>query len=285
MALFCRNCGSAIVGGSRFCANCGATTDAPAASSPAAPPLNNPSTPYAVGPAKQGMGTGAKLLLAGLVIVLVGGLAIAAGAYYVVKRVSQKVHSLSRSMERRDSADSQSDSVAIANPCRLLSSRDVGLAAKVEIVGTQAEGTACSYLAKGDEADMASRHATAMVGAKGADLNTQKTIQQFSGGLFKALQNERPEEHQDAKGTVPVFSFSVEKSENAEAEMTLNSKVLGGLGPGSEHLTGIGDEAFVAGDSMIMVRKGDNLIRIMYMTCPCGTAAIKPLARKIADSL
>jgi hypothetical protein len=34
-----------------------------------------------------------------------------------------------------------------------------------------------------------------------------------------------------------------------------------------------------------MVRKGDTLIRIMYMTCPCNTEAVKPLARKLADAL
>jgi hypothetical protein len=33
------------------------------------------------------------------------------------------------------------------------------------------------------------------------------------------------------------------------------------------------------------VRKGKNLVRIMYVTCPCGTEAVKPLAKKIAEAL
>jgi len=33
------------------------------------------------------------------------------------------------------------------------------------------------------------------------------------------------------------------------------------------------------------VRKGDRLIRITYTACPCGTDAIKPLAKKVADQL
>jgi len=31
----------------------------------------------------------------------------------------------------------------------------------------------------------------------------------------------------------------------------------------------------------MFVRKGDKLIRIMYMSCPCATAAIKPLAKRL----
>ena len=66
--------------------------------------------------------------------------------------------------------------------------------------------------------------------------------------------------------------------------MKLDSKVLGALGPasGSSNLQGIGDEAFVAANGMMLVRKGDTLIRITYISCPCNTDQIKPLARKLA---
>jgi hypothetical protein len=50
-------------------------------------------------------------------------------------------------------------------------------------------------------------------------------------------------------------------------------------------IDGIGDEAFSKADSMMFVRKGDKLIRIMYMTCPCSTNAIKPLAKQIVANL
>jgi hypothetical protein len=36
---------------------------------------------------------------------------------------------------------------------------------------------------------------------------------------------------------------------------------------------------------MIFARKGHKLVRVMYMTCPCGTAAVEPLVEKIADAL
>ena len=47
-------------------------------------------------------------------------------------------------------------------------------------------------------------------------------------------------------------------------------------------LTGIGDEAYVAGGSMLMVRKGNTVARFMYISCPCNTDNIKPLAQKLA---
>jgi len=36
---------------------------------------------------------------------------------------------------------------------------------------------------------------------------------------------------------------------------------------------------------VIMVRKGGKVIRIMYMTCPCGTKEVIPLAKKLVQSL
>jgi hypothetical protein len=74
---------------------------------------------------------------------------------------------------------------------------------------------------------------------------------------------------------------------SAEAQMKLDSKFLGTLGPasGSGKIAGIGDEAFVAADGMMLVRKGDTLLRITYISCPCNTEQIEPLAKKLAAAL
>ncbi len=98
--------------------------------------------------------------------------------------------------------------------------------------------------------------------------------------MFKS---EEPASEQDNSGEVPVFSFSVDQNA-AEAQLRLNAKVLGSLGP-QHGLPGIGDQAFVTADGMIFVRKGKSLVRIIYLSCPCGTEQVKPLAKEIADAL
>jgi hypothetical protein len=224
----------------------------------------------------------------GIFVVVTGALVIG-GVYYVAHRVSQKVHQLASELPNAPEIPSTNPAPhgktvagSMPDPCRLLSKEDVGRAAGVEVVRTESTGDSCSYLAKGDAADMTSRHMSAMMASKGANTQQQKMIQGMAGGLFKSMQKDG-KSAVDSNGNVPVLSFSLEK-QAADGEMGLNRTVLAGM-PGGHIISGIGDEAFDAGDSMIMVRKGDMLIRIMYMTCPCNTDAVKPLARKLADAL
>jgi hypothetical protein len=167
--------------------------------------------------------------------------------------------------------------------CRFLSKEDVSKAIGVDIIRTQTKDNGCSYIAKGTQADVMAKHAAAMAGTHGADKQAQQFAQQFAGGMFKQFQSERPQSEWDKSGEVLVFNFSVDQHA-AEAQMRLNAKVMGRIGE-TQDLPSIGDQAFVSGDSMIMVRKGNKLVRIMYLTCPCGTEAVKPLAKEIADAL
>lgn len=167
--------------------------------------------------------------------------------------------------------------------CRLLSKEDVGRAVGVQIARAQPGDNSCSYIAKGDKAEMLAKHATAMMAARGADQQTQQTIQKFAGGMFKQFQSEQPASEQDTSGEVPVFSFSIDQNA-ADEQMRLNAKVLGVMGD-QEGLPGIGDQAFASADGIIMMRKGKNFVRIMFIACPCNTNAVKPLAKEIADAL
>jgi hypothetical protein len=296
MSNFCVSCGSSL-NGAMFCARCGAASGeavAPLVQPALVPAVQAAPVPTSPGPASVPAKSNLlmKVLLAFVIfIVAVGALAIG-GVYYVAHRVSQKVHQLASELpnvpESPSSApaSSHSSSKSVSgnapDPCRLLSKEDVGRAAGVEVVRTESTGDSCSYLAKGDAADMTSRHMSAMMATKGADAQQQRMIQGIAGGLFKSMEKDHQSDI-DSKGNVPVLSFSLEK-QAAEGEMGVNRTVLAGM-PGGHMISGIGDEAFDAGDSMIMVRKGDTLIRIMYMTCPCNTDAVKPLARKLADAL
>ena len=311
MANFCTKCGTPVTG--RFCVKCGAdisqsTTPAPpqpvqqnagtaapeAVPAPVAAPAfatvsplsgNNPAT-------NKKMSLLAKLGIAAVVVFFVGGALAVGGLYYAAHRISQKIHEEAGSILGSSSSSANPDSsdggtgsgnAGTIDVCRLLSKEDVGRAVGVEIARTQPGDNSCSYIAKGDKADMLAKHASAMMAARGGDQQTPPTIQKFAGGMFKTFQSEQPASEQDTSGEVPVFSFSVDQNA-AEEQMRLNAKALGVIGD-QGGLPGIGDQAFVSADGIIMMRKGKNFVRIMFIASPCNTNAVKPLAREIADAL
>lgn len=303
MAGFCTNCGAPLSG--PFCVKCG--TDARAANAtpgqPSAPqPVQTDPQPVSPrlaaappAPAKAGMSSFAKLAIAAVVIIFVGGAAAAAvGLYYVAHRVSQKIHQVADGITGSNAGSSNSGNASssgssasgdsLGDVCRFLSKEDVSKAIGVEIIRTESEDNGCSYIARGTQADMTAKHMAAIAGTKGADARTQKMTERIAGGLFKSFQNQQGDSTQDSSGNVPVLTFSIDTN-SAETQMRLNGKVMGNLGPAPEGIPGLGDEAFDMSGAMIMMRKGDKLVRIMYSTCPCSVEAIKPLAKEIADAL
>jgi len=278
---FCGNCGAPLLEGTRFCAKCGAQVQTLQAAQP------NPSQAAqqagGIGP-KRGIGAGAKLAISAFLIIFVGGIA---AAFYVAHKVSQKYHEVKAEvMGAADSgaspADAQNSSSTLGDACRFLSKEDVSKAIGVEILRTQSEDNGCSYIAKGTQVDLMAKHAAAMAGDMGADKNAQQFAQAYAGIIGRTSQGEK---HKDepAPGEGPVFGFSLDQNA-AEEQMRLNAAVLGNLGP-KQGLPSIGDQAFVTGDGIMLVRKGKTLVRIMYLTCPCGVKQVIPLAQKLAASL
>jgi len=301
MAKFCVKCGAPLSGA--FCGKCGADTrsvSSPNQPQPVTQMQPQSVAPPAAAPAKQGLSGLAKLGIAAVAIIFVGGAAGVVGVYYVAHRVSQKIHQTADGILGSDSrsgstshgddsgpekseSERSAESGTMGDVCRLLSKQDVSKAVGVEIVRTRSEDNGCTYVAKGTKEEMISKHAAAMAGNLGADKKTQQIVQSFTGGFGKMFQSEEPASEQDNSGEVPVFSFSVDQNA-AEAQLRLNAKVLGTLGS-QQGLPGIGDQAFVSADGMIFVRKGKSLVRIIYISCPCGIDQVKPLAKEIADAL
>ncbi len=295
-----------------------APSSQPAAISVAQAPPPPAAAPQSVpGPQTSTKGSPLTKILIGVAVVVVTFGALAAGGvYYVVYRVKQKVHEVAHDVTRNvpgmgsdaDSGSSSGDNSILGSiskmasgsnsdsgssgsnggiggdPCRFLSKEEVGRAIGVEIVATESGDAGCSYLAHGNSGDMTAKHMAAMAGTRGADAKSQQMVQSLAGGLFKSFQSEGHDTGMDKNGNVPVFIFSVD-STSAETQMRLNAKVLGMLGPGQQGIPGIGDQAMDESGAMLMVRKGDKLIRIMYSTCPCTLEAIKPLAKTLADRL
>jgi hypothetical protein len=246
------------------------------------------------------MSTLAKLGIAAVAIIFVGGAAGVIGVYYVAHRVSQKIHQTtdrilgstsdstgnsSRSSFRSGETESgnSAETGTMGDVCRFLSKQDVSKAIGVEIIRTESKDYGCSYLAAGTQHDMFAKHLKAMVADKGADKKSQEIAEKITGGMMDMFQTEKRAAELNTSGEVPVFVFSLDPH-GAEEQMRLNAKVFSNLG-NTEGIPGIGDQAFVSADGMMLVRKGKTLVRIMYLACPCGIEQVKPLAKEIADAL
>ena len=316
MSAFCRNCGSSLNDGVQFCGKCGASatgtpaprppasanvSNAPAASAPAATP--SPGVQGATA-ASKGMSTGAKVAIAAILIIFVGGGVAVAGMIYAAHRVSQRVHAMVKGELQGDdaaipgSASGSGTRREVAQNRRVRKApwvtsavtsapHTVGSAIGVPIVRTEPIDNGCNYFAKGTQAQMTAKHMSAMMATKGADPKTQKMIEGITGALAQSFQTDKAEKSDadSGDGTVLVFNFSLDDN-NAAAQMNLNRKSMAYVGgAATQDMPDIADEAFVTGDSSIIARKGDKLIRVMYMTCPCNTIAVEPLVQKLAAAL
>jgi hypothetical protein len=288
MADFCRQCG-APVGLAGFCSKCGSPIGgSPEATQAKARPALK-ADPNTI--AKAGMSSAAKLAIAAVAIIFVGSTVAAAGIFYVAHGAGQRFHEVTNAVigggEGRNGSGAAKSSGG--DPCRFVSKRVASQAIGVDILDAHADGESCSYLAKGNEGEMAAKHAAKMMSAKGADDKTQKMAEQFGVAIFKSMPQEKQDQGSDASGNVPVLGISVSDSASAVAEMKLNAKVMKRLGGSGMPATGedvdIGDQGFVSSDSVISFRKGNKVVRMMYMTCPCGTKEVIPLAKQLAASL
>jgi hypothetical protein len=306
MARFCDKCGTHLNDSSSFCPACGAPVVSPSAAAaspyqevPQQPAYTAPVQPYAppvqgyvpparvVTPApaaKGGSGSSAlKIVLIVLVILVVCALGVVGSIVYLGHKVVTKLENKAAEVGLSTHGPGTTTPVFQGDPCRFLTKAEVSKAIGLAITGTRSDEGGCEYLARGTAASMTSKHLSAIMGKSGADRETQDKIEKFAEGVFDTQQKNAEAADPGSAGETSVLSISFDQN-SAQSQMKLDSKVLGALGPasGSSNLQGIGDEAFVAANGMMLVRKGDTLIRITYVSCPCSTEQIEPLAKKLA---
>ena len=297
MAGFCRNCGTALGDGQAFCVTCGtrvgdappASATAPPAGAPApsaaAPPAAYTPPPQAVPAATSGTSALVKILIGVVLVFVVFGAFAAVAMIYIGHRVHQKAQELGLTRSTEEIRESNA-ALRHIDGCALLSKLDVGQALKVEIVRTEAQTgdtPGCTYSVSGDRGDLTAKHMTSMQKNRMSKAD-QETMENFSKTIFHGAvaAPSSPSEH---PGEAPVLSYSIDNNA-AQLQMRLNKAALGNLGPSiTPSIPNLGDEAFDAAGAMLFVRKGDKVVRIMYMTCPCGLEDVLPLARKIVDAL
>jgi hypothetical protein len=307
MAIFCGKCGSPLIDGAVFCGSCGSTVPQGTQSTaqaglPSKPGnrfsagnLNPASTPASAAPITKSSNSLLKIGVAFVVIISVGGLAAFAVVYYAAHKASEKIHALSQqalgteqpagisTLAGGTGAKQAETQGPGGNLCRFLSKEDVSTYTGTKIIRADSSEDGCVYIANGDPADAITKHLGGMLGQKDADPKTQQMMQAIAGGFFQQQEHDDKNLSAEAKkGEIPVLSINF-SSGNAVSEMKLNHKLMARMN--SEDLTGVGDEAFNSSDGIMTVRKGNTMFRITYISCPCTSDAIKPLAQKLANAL
>jgi hypothetical protein len=301
MAGFCRNCGTPLGDGEAFCKKCGTpVAGAPtraAAAVPAAPvpPASIPraSTPYApaaavpvaVVPTKSSSPLLKIFLVVVIIFFLFGAIGIAS-LMYVGYRVKQKANEMGLHVPSDREQAQQAAEMKSLDACSLLSKAEVSAAIGMEVVRAESDTgdmPGCTYSVMGDQADLTAKHVAQM--HKGElDAKQQEMVENFGKTVFQSAQNEPGRTPSAHPGEAPVLTFSVDAS-NAEFQLKLTRGTFGRIGPGTAMIPNLGDDNFDAYGAMLLVRKGDKLVRVMYMTCPCGTAEVVPLIRKVVAKL
>jgi hypothetical protein len=301
MAGFCKNCGTPFDDATTFCGKCGTATGAapvrptaPAAPAYAALPAMRPpepgqaaAVPQAAVPAKSSSGC-LKAVIVGVVVLLVFGAIGIAGIWYVAHRVKDKVHDMGLDDLSSDNANAnRGPALGGRDACSLLSKEDVGEAAKMEVVRAehpQGKGAGCVYSVMGEMTDLVAKHAALL--PKG-DM-TEQQRQQMEAFAKSIMQNSNAQRGNYGAtthpGEAPVVVFNV-ANHGAKAVMSMSRLTMGNLGPSIKNLPGLGDDAFDLAGVMIMARKGDSVLTMMYMSCPCTTEDVLPLARKVVSGM
>lgn len=173
--------------------------------------------------------------------------------------------------------------------CRLMTPEAVGRALHATIVRAEApeSDAGCEYSTKGSPSNAATSHGMSMLGAMNGgalDPQAQKALSGFSNAILgSAAQQSGDAKSARHPGEVPALVFFVH-SGDVQQEMKLDRDTLGRISPVTP-IPNLGDEAFESSGSTIMVRKGNKLVRFLYMQCGCATQDVVLVARQIVASL
>ena len=196
------------------------------------PRLLNRSRLWPPAPAPAPSNSLLKVGVAAVVIIFVGGIAALGAAYYVVHKVKEKVQAAVHQADGEtpsseasglaalvqkatgSAASKDDDSSAFkGDPCRFLSKEEVSCAVGIEIIRADAQGVGCNYIAKGDPADMVSKHMTSMVTSQaksnGSNPTAEQTklMQQITGAFFKQQESSDKDLSKEAENRRGPHSF------------------------------------------------------------------------------
>jgi hypothetical protein len=219
------------------------------------------------------------VLLVFLVVIFLFGAIGAVGIWYVAHKAKEKFHDIGLDELSDASKANRRPVLSGIDPCSLLSKADVSQAAHAEVVRaevTEGSEPGCAYNVQGDGSELVAKHASLLHREAASDAERQQLEEfskNFSHGMQQGLKNGSASRHPDE---APVFLFSVSNAA-AKAQMNLTRMAFSHMPGGMTTINGLGDEAIDIGGAMMLVRKDDKIVRVMYMMCPCTTDDVTPL--------
>jgi hypothetical protein len=204
----------------------------------------------------------------------------------VAHRVKQKVHEIGLDDLSTASNGNRGPALRGIDPCSLLSKADVGQAAKMEVIRAEADPGSepgCVYNVQGDPSDLVAKHASLLHKEAATEAQRQQ-FESVAKSLFQGMNTEQSGSAPKHPGEAPVFTFSVTNS-GAKALMNLSRMTFSRMGGGMVTIPDLGDDNLDIGGAMMLVRKDDKLIRVMYMMCPCATDEVVPLVKKLIANM
>lgn len=155
--------------------------------------------------------------------------------------------------------------VAASGPCSFLSAAEVsGLTPDHRHVDAVADQDDCNYMVAGTADTLQGVHMAMLMKAHGLDVG------------------EAAAKAGDKTGTAALLTVSFLKEGGGAAFKELKGKVASGQ---LEDLPGLGDQAWSGSDTVTSILKGDEVLVLNYVNCPCLAKDVKPLAVKAAAKL
>jgi hypothetical protein len=294
MASFCGSCGFPLGANGAFCPNCGSRQQQAASGPPPAQPMQPMAAPVA---AKGGSGLKVVMVIFGCL--LIGGVAVIGGLYYVAHRVKQAVVQKAESMgvdvpaiTQPVSTDSSSSAVSpavSANICNLLSAQEVSslIGEPIERAENADKGDCNYYGPAGLYNQLANTQMSNQMkraDAPGATPDAQSlatAADQLANGIGAAAGQT------GSNGEMPLLMVIVGDGGKAQlAAMSAARTLFGVLGKakGSElnmtpPIPGLGDKAYRLPKLGLNVLKGDTIIRIVPGPFPDSDAKTIEVAR------
>jgi len=301
MASFCTHCASPVAESERFCSKCGAATGnagpaAPTASATSAP-VNAAATPtgaaaaappptayYRVSPPpkKDNRVLAVIWIIAGFFVVM--GIAGVVGIVFVSRHFQHRVKEI-QEQSRPTAAEWASSARArrVTNVCDLLPDADVARTIQIPIVRSLSRGAqTCTYYADGMASDFMKKKL-----AQQRQFNSTPAQQREMESIISRFGRSMGSDQTiSPNGQTPVFMVTL-LAQDGKFQMGLMKPIFKGMGPLGKmnEISGLGDEAFSASDSLLLVRKGDAAIMFTYNYLTDGTPKAEALARQILTQL